>query len=53
MSTGWVFGNSAAEVTNIPFNNVAGYLDFNGNAYGSSSLYPRVLEYFKSVAADP
>ncbi|KAH0283475.1 L-ascorbate oxidase, partial [Aureobasidium sp. EXF-3399] len=52
MSTGWVFGNSAAEITSIPFSNVTGYLDFNGNAYGSVSLYPQVLEYFASDRAE-
>jgi L-ascorbate oxidase len=52
MSTGWVFGDSAAEITSIPFDNVTGYLDFNGNAYGSASLYPEVLEYFASTAAE-
>ena len=52
MSTGWVFGSSAAEITSIPFSNVTGYLDFNGNAHGSASLYPQVLEYFASSKAE-
>jgi L-ascorbate oxidase len=52
MSTGWVFGDSAAEITSIPFDNITGYLDFNGNAYGSTSLYPEVLEYFASTATE-
>jgi L-ascorbate oxidase len=49
MSTGWVFGDSAAQIISIPFDNVTGYLDFDGNAYGSASLYPQVLEYFAST----
>jgi hypothetical protein len=49
MSTGWVFGDSAAQITSIPFDNVTGYLSFKGNAYGSASLYPQVLEYFAST----
>jgi len=52
MSTGWVFGDSAAEITRIPYNNVTGYLDFNGNAYGSASLYGQVLEYFASAPSE-
>jgi hypothetical protein len=52
MSTGWVFGDSAAQITSIPFDNVTEYLDFNGNAYGSASLYPQVLEYFASTSSE-
>jgi L-ascorbate oxidase len=49
MSTGWVFSNSSVEIASIPFNNVTGHLNFNGDAYGSASLYPQVLEYFNTM----
>ncbi|THX94613.1 hypothetical protein D6D02_10102 [Aureobasidium pullulans] len=52
MSTGWVFGTSASEIQNIPYNDISGYLDFGGNAYGSAALYPEVVEYFKDVGPE-
>ncbi|THZ75923.1 hypothetical protein D6C85_02587 [Aureobasidium pullulans] len=46
------FGTSASEIQNIPYNDISGYLDFGGNAYGSTALYPEVVEYFKNVVPE-
>ncbi|THZ33781.1 hypothetical protein D6C87_10713 [Aureobasidium pullulans] len=52
MVMGWAFGTSASEIQNIPYNDISGYLDFGGNAYGSAALYPEVVEYFKDVGPE-
>lgn len=45
MQTSWVFGDYN-QITAIPFSGAQGYLEYNGNAYGSSDKSPVVYEYF-------
>ncbi|KAI2779885.1 putative multicopper oxidase [Daldinia loculata] len=46
MQTAWVFGDALSILREIPPPYISGYLDYGGNAYGSETDDPLVLEYY-------
>jgi L-ascorbate oxidase len=48
MNTVWVFGNAEQIRRRVPQPYVAGYLEFDGNAYGNDSYDPLVPHFFAS-----
>ncbi|KAI1469090.1 putative multicopper oxidase [Daldinia caldariorum] len=46
MQTVWVFGDAVSILREIPPPYISGYLDYGGNAYGSETDDPLVLEYY-------